>query len=240
MTGLVLSLVPLAFGLVVSPLAIMALVAILLSRRARLNGVFFFVGWALGVAIGVGVSFVVFGFFEVHALNDPPVWVPILRLLLGVLLLIGAWWIFRRGQTSVTKMARASTPLDVADAAPQLPGWLQKVESFTPGRSLALGVGVFVLNPVNLSCAVLAALDVRIANLEPAANALVLGTFALVALLPIGIPVLLVLVKGEGAAPVLGRVRAWISTHTNVLNAALVLVIAVLQLQKAVSAFLGY
>ncbi|KQR45182.1 hypothetical protein ASF87_13015 [Microbacterium sp. Leaf161] len=240
MTDLVLSLLPLSLGIVMSPLAIMALVAVLLSRRARVNGLMFFVGWALGVALGLSASFMVLGFFEVHERQAPPLWVPILRLLLGILLVVGAIWIYRRGQAHARAMARASSPGDVTAAAPQLPGWLKSVETFTPGRSLALGFGIFVLNPVDLSCAILAALDVRVANLDATTSLLVMVVFGLIAVLPIGIPVVLVLAKGESATPTLTRIRAWIAGHTSVLNAALVLVIAVLQLQKAVSVFLAY
>lgn len=240
MTDLVLSLLPLSLGIVMSPLAIMALVAVLLSRRARVNGVMFLVGWMLGVALGLAVSFLVLGLLEVHERHAPPLWVPILRLVLGISLLLGAVWIYRRGGARKRAMARASSPSEVTEAAPQLPGWLRSVSTFTPARSLLLGIGIFILNPVDLSCAILAALDVRLAALDTAANVLVLVVFGVIGVLPIGIPVALVLVKGEAATPTLTRIRTWIAEHTSVLNAALVLVIAVLQLQKAISTLLAY
>lgn len=240
MADLVLSLLPLSLGIVMSPLAIMALVAVLLSQRARVNGVMFFAGWTVGIAVGLAVSFAVLGFFELHERTAPPLWVPILRLLLGLLLLLGAVWIYRRGGARKRAMAHASSPTEVTEAAPQLPGWLKSVSTFTAGRSLALGVGIFLLNPVDLSCAILAALDVRLANLDPAANALTLIVFGLIGVLPIGIPVALVLVKGDAATPTLTSIRTWIAGHTSLLNALLVLVIAALQLQKAISALLAY
>jgi hypothetical protein len=240
MVDLVLSLLPLSLGIVMSPLAIMALVAVLLSRQARVNGVMFFLGWTIGVAVGVGGSFAVLGFFEVHERHAPPLWVPILRLVLGIGLLLGAVWIYRRGGARKKAMAAASSPSDVTEAAPQLPGWLHSVSTFTAGRSLALGIGIFLLNPVDLSCAILAALDVRLAELDPGANAVALLVFGLIGILPIGIPVLLVLIKGEAATPTLEGIRAWIAGNTSLLNAILVLVIAVLQLQKAISTLLAY
>lgn len=240
MGDLIVALLPLALGIVMSPLAIMALVAVLLSERARKNGVAFFLGWTLAVAISLGVSFAVFGFLEIHERSVPPLWVPVVRLAIGALLLIGAVWIYRKGAAHATAMAAAQSPTEVAEAAPQLPGWLQKVGSFTPGRSFALGLGIFILNPVDASCAVLASLDVRLADLDPGSNAVALIGFGIIGVLPIGIPVLLLLARGEKATPVLTRIRSWIATHTSVLNAALVVVIAGLQIQKAVSAFLAY
>ncbi|NQX33649.1 GAP family protein [Herbiconiux sp. VKM Ac-2851] len=200
MADLIASLIPLALGIVMSPLAIMALVAVLLSRAARVNGVAFLAGWTLAVAIGLGVSFWLLGLLEVHERNAPPVWVPVVRLVLGLLLVGAAWWIYRKGRARTVAMAQADSPGQVTAAAPQLPGWLRSVETFTPPRSFALGLGIFILNPVDLSCAVLASLDLRQAALSTAQNVWVLIVFGLVG----------------------------------------VLVIAVLQLQKAVSALLSY
>ncbi|WP_382309742.1 GAP family protein [Herbiconiux sp. UC225_62] len=240
MADLILSLIPLALGIVMSPLAIMALVAVLLSRLARANGIAFLAGWIVAVAIGLGASFWLLGLLELHELDAPPVWVPIVRLLLSLLLGVAAWWTYRKGHARTVAMAKATTPTEVTAAAPQLPGWLKSIDAFTPARSFALGLGIFILNPVDLSCAVLAALDLRLAALSTASNVWVLVIFGVISVLPIAVPVILVLVRGEAAAPVLGRVRSWIASHTSVLNAALILVIAVLQLQKALSTLLSY
>lgn len=239
MADLVVSLLPLALGIVLSPLAIMALVAVLLSRRARVTGVFFALGWALGIAIGLGASYAVLGLFDLRERSTPPGWVSALRLVFALVLLLGAVYIYRRGRSRALAMARAHTPTDVAEAAPQLPGWLRSVEHFTPSRSLLLGLGIFILNPVDLSCAIIAALDVRLAGFGGGADAAILITFGLVGVLPIFVPVLILLVRGDRATPVLASIRTWIASHTSVLNAALVLVIALLQAQKAVSAFLA-
>ena len=240
MSELIFSLLPLALGIVMSPLAIMALVAVLLSRRARINGIAYLAGWVVAVIVGLGVSYALLGLLEVHQRAAPPVWVPVLRLFISLLLGAAAWWIYRRGHVHTAEMAAANTPKQVTAAAPQLPGWLKSVETFTPVRSFLLGLGIFILNPVDLSCAVLAALDVRLASLDAGASFWVLAVFGVVGILPIAIPVVLVLVRGDAATPVLGRVRTWIASHTSVLNAALVLVIAALQLQKAVSTLLEY
>ena len=52
MTELIVQLIPLVIGIVMSPLAIMALVAILVSKMARANGIVFLIGWVVGV-VGV-------------------------------------------------------------------------------------------------------------------------------------------------------------------------------------------
>ncbi|KRC51676.1 hypothetical protein ASE16_00855 [Leifsonia sp. Root227] len=239
MGQLLLSLVPLGFGILLSPLAIMALIAILVSRRARINGVMFALGWAVGIGLVLAISYLVFGALEVHEKSVPPVWVPVVRILLAVILLVSAIWVYRRGKAHIVAMAAARTPADVTRAAPQLPGWLRTVENFTVPRAFVLGLGLFVLNPVDASCAVIAGLDVRLALTAPE-SIWTLVIFGVVGALPIIVPAVLVLVRGKAVEPLLARVRTWVAGNTHVLNAALLLVIAVLQLQKGLSELLSY
>ena len=238
MGELIVSLVPLALGVVMSPLAIMALVAVLVSKRARANGTAFLIGWAVGLIATLGVSFAVFGYLELHQQREPPLWAAIVRLVIAALLILGAVYVYRRGRDRVRAMAAAVTPGDVVAAAPQLPGWLRAVDRFTPARSLLLGFGIFALNPVDVSCTVLAMLDLRVAAVSPAASAAVIVAFAIVGILPIAAPVFYTLVKGAAADPLLERVRSWIASHTSVLNAGLLVLIGAMQLQKALSALL--
>ena len=237
MGDLILGLVPLLFGILLSPLALMALIAVLVSPRARVGGIAFALGWLAGIALVLAVAFLVFGALQVRALREPPLWVPILRLLLGLLLVGAAVVVYRRGRARIVQMAQARSPRDVAAAAPQLPGWLQQVETFRPVRTFFLGLGLFVVNPVDASCAIIAALDARLAGVATAQAVVVLVVFGLVGSLSIVLPVLLAVVRGTAAEPLLARTRTWVAGNTHVLNAALLLVIGALQLQKALSAF---
>jgi len=236
---LVISLLPLALGVVMSPLAIMALVAVLLSDRARQNGVAYFAGWTLAIITVVAVSLLLFSLAGIDERSEPPAWTYVVRLLLGVLLALAAVLVYRRGRARVLAMASAVTPGDVVAAAPQLPGWLHAVASFTPARSGALGFGIFALNPVDLSCAVIAGLDIHLAAVSAPATVAVSVVFVAVGAAPIAIPVFLVLAKREKAVPVLTRLRTWIASHSTLLNAALLLFIAIVQLQKAISGLIG-
>lgn len=239
MGQLILGLVPPALGVLLSPLAIMALVAELLSRRYRSNGVAYVIGWALAVIVVTGASVAVFSAIDLHPRGDAPTWIAIVRLVIAVGLLLAAVWVLRRGRGHLRDMEAASTPEEVAAAAPQLPGWLQKVGEFTPARSLALGFGIFAINPVDASCAIIAGIDIVGAPVSTGAGAAVAVGFAAVGIAPIAVPVCFVLARGEAAAPLLEILRRWIATHTNVLNAALIVVIGALQLQKALSALLS-
>jgi ABC-type transport system involved in multi-copper enzyme maturation permease subunit len=239
MTQLLLSLLPLALGVVMSPLAIMALVAVLLSARSRQNGIAYLIGWAFAIVLVLAVSWIVFGLLGISALHEAPTWVAVVRLVIGAFLVGAAVLVYRRGGRAKTLMAVASTPQEVVEAAPQLPGWLNAVQTFSPGRSALLGLGIFVLNPVDATCAILASLDIRTAEVSTTDGIVVAIVFAVIGIAPILIPVVIVLIRGKAAQPFLDVTRAWIAGHSNVLNAALLLVIAVLQLQKGVSALVG-
>ena len=238
MGELILSLVPVALGVVLSPLAIMALVAVLLSRNARMNGIAYLIGWVVGLAGLMALFLWLFPVLEVHAIGEPPLWVAIVRVLIGLFLAAAAVWVYRKGRAHIIRMAAASSPRDVVAASPQLPGWLHSVESFRPGRTLLLGVGLFVLNPVDASCAILAALDISLSDVGATPGAWVAIAFVVIGTLPIALPVLYVVVRGPQAQPLLDRVRTWIAGNTHVLNAALLLVIGALQLEKGIAALL--
>ncbi|MEA1262292.1 GAP family protein [Microbacterium sp. STF-2] len=238
MGELILALVPVALGVVLSPLAIMALVAVLLSRDARMNGITYLIGWFLGLGGLMTLCLWLFPLLAVHELGEPPLWVPIVRVLLGLFLIGSAVWVYRNGRAHIAQMAAASSPREVVAASPQLPGWLHSVESFRPGRTLLLGLGLFVLNPVDASCAILAALDISLSDVDRSTGLWVAVVFVIIGTLPIALPVLYVVVRGADAQPLLDRVRTWIAGNTHVLNAALLLVIGALQLEKGIAALL--
>lgn len=238
MGELILALVPVVLGVVLSPLAIMALVAVLLSRNARANGIAYLIGWFVGLAGLVALCLWLFRLFAVHELSEPPLWVPVVRLILGLFLTAAAVWVYRKGRAHIVQMAAAASPKDVVAASPQLPGWLHSVESFRPGRTLLLGLGLFILNPVDASCAVIAALDISLADVSTSSGVWVAAIFVVIGTLPIAVPVIYVVVRGAAAQPLLDRVRTWISGNTHVLNAALLLVIGALQLEKGIAALL--
>lgn len=239
MAALIAGLIAPALGMVLSPLAIMALVAELLSKRNRANGVAYLIGWSLAVVVILGASVAVFTAIDFHPDPNTPTWTALVRLVIALGLIAAAVWVFRRGGKDLRKMSTASTPSEVAAAAPQLPGWLQKIGEFTPARSLALGFGIFAVNPVDASCAIIAGIDIAGAPVTFGAGAVVAVVFAAVGIAPIAVPVCFVLARGERAEPLLQGLRTWIAGHTNVLNAALILVIGALQLQKAISGLLS-
>ncbi|MFF5792489.1 GAP family protein [Paeniglutamicibacter sp. NPDC012692] len=235
MIELAWDLVPVLLGVVASPLAVIALIAVLLSRNAKANGLMYLIGWSCAVVLAVFFAYWLLGRIDLKVKAEPADWVAVTRLVAGVLIGVGAVWTYRRSRVKIAVMAAASTPEEVIAAAPQLPGWLNSVETFTAPRSLALGLGIFLLNPINVSCAFVAALDIRLGGLQSPAPAVFLAAFIFLSIIPMGIPVYLVLTQGEKAAPVLAKIRTWIAKHNGTLSAVFLALIAFTQIQKGLA-----
>ena len=238
MFDLILLLIPLVLGLIVSPLAIMALIAMLLSKRAKRNGVAFLIGWIAAIAVTLAISFAGLSLLGVQRDSTPPLWLAYLRFVIAVVLIVLGIYLLRRGRGRAVAMAHAASPGEVINAAPQLPGWLRAVDTFTPLRSAWLGFGIFILNPVDTSCGILAMLEVRLSSVSNDQRFASIAAFAIVAILPIAIPVIVLAIRGQRAQPFLKASRRWIAGHTTLLASALLFLIAAIQLVKAFSAVL--
>lgn len=234
MGSLLANVLAVSLGVVMSPLAVIAVVAVLFSEQARANSIAYLTGWILGSVFSVSAAYGVLTVLEVHERRDPPVWVPLTHILVGGVLLAGAWFVLTRGRQHLRAMAHASTAHEVGAAAPQLPTMLQSVTHFNPARSALLGFALFVLNPVDVSCAIAAALDIRLSSVTTAEQLIVATVFILVGASSVAIPVAILLIRRENALRPLERIRTWIATNTKLLNVGLLILIAIMQLNKGI------
>jgi threonine/homoserine/homoserine lactone efflux protein len=67
-------MLPSAVGVAVSPLPIVAVVLMLVSRRGRANGAAFVLGWVLGLAIVGAIVLSVSGGAEASEGGEPATW----------------------------------------------------------------------------------------------------------------------------------------------------------------------
>src|SRR6202042_3169021 len=108
----------LAVGIALSPIPIIAVVLMLTSRRARVNGPAFVLGWLAGLAIVGAIVLAVAGAGGASTLGSPATWVSWVKIVLGVLLLLVAAREFR------------SRPRGVAE--PQMPKWMASIDNTSP------------------------------------------------------------------------------------------------------------
>src|SRR5262249_9496221 len=83
-------LLPFAFGVAISPMPIIAMVLMLITPRARVNGFMFLLGWIVGVAVTGTIVLAIAGPSDPKDQGAPADWVNWLKLILGVLLVLVA------------------------------------------------------------------------------------------------------------------------------------------------------
>jgi threonine/homoserine/homoserine lactone efflux protein len=88
------NILPLALGVALSPVPIVAVVLMLATPSGRLNGPAFVVGWIIGLVIVGAVALLVAGGVSTSNDGQPKTWVSVLKLVLGlvlVLVAVGQW-----------------------------------------------------------------------------------------------------------------------------------------------------
>jgi threonine/homoserine/homoserine lactone efflux protein len=213
---------PIAVGVLVSPLPIVAVVLMLVSGRAKANAFAFLVGWF--VAVGA-VTLLVATLAGAATPGDdgPPLWAAILKMVLGVLLLalaVKQW----RGR-----------PRDGVE--PLAPKWMAAIDAFTPVKAAGLAVLLGAVNPKNLLLVVSG--GAAIASAAPSdTNAQVVASvvFALVASLGVAAPVFIYLFMGSRAAAMLDGLKAWMTHNNAVIMAVLLLVLGAKMLGDGIAA----
>ncbi|WP_264030882.1 GAP family protein [Cellulosimicrobium sp. SH8] len=213
---------PVAVGVLISPLPIVAVVLMLVSGRAKANAFSFLVGWF--VAVGA-VTLLVATLAGAATPDDdgPPLWAAILKIVLGVLLLLLAvkQW---RGRPR-------------AGVEPPAPKWMAAIDAFTPVKAAGLAVLLGAVNPKNLLLVVSG--GAAIASAAPAdTNAQVVASvvFALVASLGVATPVFIYLFMGSRAATMLDELKAWMIHNNAVIMAVLLLVLGAKMLGDGIAA----
>ena len=203
-------LLPSAVGVALSPIPIVAVVLMLGTARARTNGPAFAAGWILGLATVGAIVLLVAG--DADSSDDTSTATDVVTLVFGLLLLAVAvkQW---RGRPRPGEQ-------------PEMPKWMAAIDSFTPGRSFALGALLSGVNPKNLALTLAAAASLAQAGLSAGGDVAGLATFVVIVSLTVAGPVIAYLVLGKGAERGLSEVKQFMSGHNAVIMAVVCLVLA--------------
>jgi threonine/homoserine/homoserine lactone efflux protein len=207
------STLPLAVGVALSPVPIIAVVLMLTSRRARSNGPAFVIGWLIGLAVIGAIVLSVAGPASASKSGSPATWVSWVKIVLGLGLLLVAVRQFR------------GRPKDSDEAA--LPKWMASIDSMKPLPVLGLAALLGGVNPKNLLLAVSAGASIAQTGISGADQAIAYAVFALIGTIGVGAPVVLYFALGERSASMLATLKDWMGRHNAVIMAVLCLVIGV-------------
>jgi threonine/homoserine/homoserine lactone efflux protein len=202
-----------AIGVAISPVPIIAVILMLFSQRARVNGPAFAVGWVLALAAVSTVVYVLSHDGSVATSSSASDSVSWGKIVLGVVLLLLARrnWRTRPG----------------AGEEPAMPKWITTVDTISPGKAFGLGVALAGVNPKNLILTAGAAAGLAQLDLSTTDVVVAIAVFVVIGTLTIAGPVVYSLVGGEHARATLDAAKAWLTVHNAAVMAVLFLVFGV-------------
>ena len=116
---------PLAVGIALSPIPIIAVVLMLTSHKARVNGPAFVLGWLIGLGVVGAIVLAVAGPGGASKSGSPAAWVGWLKFALGVLLLLVAARQFRSGANPKNLLLAVGGAATIAETG--IPGGQQAI-----------------------------------------------------------------------------------------------------------------
>ena len=202
---------PLAIGVALSPVPIIAVVLMLTTPRAKTNGPAFIVGWLLGLAVVGTIVLALAAPADASEAGVPATWVGWLKIVLGLLLLVVALRQFR------------NRPREGEEAP--LPKWMGALDGFKPLTAPGAGAGLAGANPKNLLLVIGGAAAIAQTGISGTEQAIAYVIFVLIGTIGVGAPVVIYLSVGPRAAATLGRIKDWMGHNNAVIMAVLCLVI---------------
>jgi threonine/homoserine/homoserine lactone efflux protein len=215
-------ILPLAVGIAISPIPIIAVILMLLSPRAKGTSVGFMIGWLLGVVIAIIVFTLLSSVIPQRSEGGSSV-AGVIKIIFGVLLLFLA---LRQWRARPAEGEQAS-----------LPKWMSAIDSMTAGKALGLAFLLAAVNPKNLLLAASAGLIVGGADLAPGQTVVVITIFVLLATCTVIIPVIAYLIAASRLAGPLDKLHGWLVENNATIMSVLLLVIGVAVIGKGLGNF---
>jgi threonine/homoserine/homoserine lactone efflux protein len=214
---------PMAIGVAISPIPIIAIILMLGTPRARSTGPAFAVGWLVGLTVvGVVVLLLASG----NATDDdggPATWTSALELVFGVLLVLIA--------------ARTWRTRPAPGHEAQMPRWMQAIDTFTAGKALGAGVLLSGINPKNLALTLAAATAIAQTEIPGGEQAIALAVFVLLGSLTILAPVAIYFAMGARATAILDGLKSWMAAHNAAIMTVLLVVLGAKLVGDAIAGF---
>jgi threonine/homoserine/homoserine lactone efflux protein len=206
---------PLAIGIAISPIPIIAAILMLFSPRATSTSTGFLLGWILGIVVATAVFTALAGTLKTG--GEPSAVASWIKIGLGVLLvLVGIrQWRGRGGQHDAPK-------------------WMAAIDDFTFPKALGLGFLLSVVNPKNLIIAAGAGLIIGSGAVGVGGDAAAIAVFTVIASSTVAIPVLAHLVAAERMTRPLESLRKWLQDNNATVMATMILVIGAVLVGKGV------
>jgi threonine/homoserine/homoserine lactone efflux protein len=225
MGPVIADILPLAIGVALSPIPIIAVILMLFSRNARSTSLGFLAGWFLGVTVvATAVVFIANPAQQATGGEDSPM-SAIVHILLGILLLVAAYRNWK-------KRTRPGEQVE-------MPKWMSSIDSMSAGKAVGLGALLSGVNPKNLALIVAAGVVIAAAGLTTSQTIIALVIFIILSCLSVAAPVVAYLVLGDKAQPMLDNWKAWLTQNNATIMTILLLVFGVVVFSKGLGSWIG-
>jgi threonine/homoserine/homoserine lactone efflux protein len=216
-------ILPLALGITISPIPIIAAILMLLSPKAKGTSVGFLLGWVLGIVVALVVFILLASVITPADPDQPQPVAGVIKLLLGALMLFLAvkQW---RGRPH-------------GDAEPALPAWMAAIDQMTAAKGFGLGFLLSAVNPKNLLMGAGAGVIIGSAGLASSSVVMAVIVFTAIAAASVAVPVIGYLVASAAMAAPLESLRKWLVHNNATVMAVLLLVIGVTIVGKGIGSF---
>lgn len=216
-------LLPLAVGIAISPIPIIATILVLLSPQARRSGVAFMLGWLAGIVVAVVVFTLLSSVIPESDTSVPHPIKATIQLLAGLALLFMAVRQWRNRPQAGTE--------------PTLPGWMGALDSMPTGKVFGLGFLLAAVNPKNLVLAIGAGVSLGSAALPLGSLVIVIVIFVVIAGSTVSVLVIANLVVSRQIQGILASLRVFLVGNNAIVMSVLLLLIGVVMMGKAFENF---
>ncbi|MGW0179605.1 GAP family protein [Nocardia sp. NPDC003345] len=209
-------LLPIAVGVAISPIPIVAAILMILSARARGAGLGFAGGWVAGIALATAIVTLLAGPLGGSPYREPSGAGAWAKIVLGVLLLALAavqWW--HRDDTEV-------------------PAWMRAVDELTVERAFGLGVLLSAVNPKNLLLCLSAGVVIGAGSISGGGQVVAVVVFTLLSASTVLAVILGYMVAADRLRVPLGRLRDWLQENNHLVLAIVLLLMGVVVLGKGI------
>ena len=204
-------ILPYAVGVAISPVPIIAVILVLFSSRARINGPCFLAGWIVGVGVVSVVAYLVSDAANVATDSGASDSSHTIKLVLGLLFLFLA-----------VKQWRSRPQPGQPTAAP--PKWMASIDTLSPPKAGGLALLLSAVNPKNLVLSIGAGVSVAQSGASGGDAAAGLIAFIVLASASIAVPVIAYLVGGDKAEHMLEGWKGWLGENDATVMAVLFVV----------------
>jgi threonine/homoserine/homoserine lactone efflux protein len=214
-------LLPLALGVAISPVPIMAVILMLLAPKAGGTSTGFLIGWVAGIVIATVVFVVVASVTGLEAGGEPSAASSWIKIALGVVLV------------ALAVVQWRGRPHD--GEQPTMPGWMTAIDTFTPLKAIGLGFLLAAVNPKNLAMAIAAGVAIGGSGLPTGPTVVAIAVFTVLAASTVAAPVIAYAVASGRMAKPLDSLRRWLVDNNATVMATLLLVIGVVLAGKGIA-----